>query len=126
MEKIDVISFRKKITPLQNIFFDYEVPSDGTIDRVGIFFAQGQQFDLRVNLMIIQSGSQVPDPIILYAEGTEPYIAGDNVYFERNVMRPVTPGDLIRVYAESHDAANDMNLSVDITIDYYIGKGRVL
>ncbi len=125
MEKFDVISFRKLIPAGAKGYYDYEVMDNGTLEQVYIYFAQGQQFELHITPVIIQSGLDVPTPIFTAANNTETYLSGDNAEVERKVARPLTTYDKIRVYYDNTDAVNAMHLVCDVTIDYYAGKVRL-
>lgn len=125
-QKVENLSFRKSIPALDSSYVEKEVKDYGTAEKLCVYFAQGQNFDLKVNPVIIQSGSEVPTPLIDYAPETDNFISGDDIYFERKITRPVTPGDKIRIYYESLDDTNAMNLSVDVEVDYYGGNVRVL
>ena len=118
MEKVENYSFRKVVNALEKGYLEVDVPAYGVVEKVGMYFAQGQHFDLHVNPVIVQSGSHIVNPLIIYADGSDSYISGDNLYIERRTLRQVTPGDKIRVEYESVDAVNSMNLVVDVEVLY--------
>lgn len=124
-EKKLPVAFRKSINPLATGYIDYEIPDYGTVEKVVIYFAQGQQNDLKVWPVIIQKGTGAPTDIILAAGGTDRWIYGDNIALAFDCSRPVDAQDVIRVFYKSEDATNIMHLSVDVTLDYYAGKVRL-
>lgn len=126
MERYAPVSFRKLIPPLESSYVEYEVPVAGTLEEIEMVFAQNQQMLLQVYPVIIEAGSQLPTPIILSAPGTNNYISGDNVTIKRRSIRELTPGDRIRINYINTDAANSLNLVVDVAVDYYAGKRRVI
>lgn len=124
-EKKLPVSFRKAVSPLESGYIDYEIPDYGTVEKVVMYFAQGQTHDLKVWPVIIQKGTEAPTDIILAAANTERWVYGDGICLEFECSRPVDAQDIIRVFYKSQDATNTMHLSVDVTIDYYAGKVRV-
>jgi hypothetical protein len=125
-QKKQPVSFRKSIAANTSGYIDYDLPDNGTVENVVAYFAPGQTFDLKVWLVIIQKGSGVPTDIILAADNTDKWLYGDNIALSFSCSRPVDKNDIIRVIYQNIDLANAMNLSVDVTIDYYAGKARVV
>lgn len=125
VQKYDAISFRKLIPANEIGSYEWDVPAEATIEQIEMFFAQGQQFALQLRPVILQSGSLIPTPIIIPANNTDVWIAGDNVTYSRKVSRPLTPGDKIVIYYRNTDNVNALHLVVDVDIDYYAGKARV-
>jgi hypothetical protein len=125
-QKKQPVSFRLQVAASASGYLDYEIPDNGTIEKVVAYFPQGQQFALKVWAVILQKGSQVPTDIVLAAPNTDKWLYGDNVSLEFECSRPVDKQDYIRLFYENTDAANALNISVDVTIDYYAGKARVI
>lgn len=126
MQKYDVISFRQTIPPLGEGFYGWIVPAVGTVEDIFIYFPQGQEGKLQLWPVIIQSGSEVPTDIILAAPGTNKYLSGDDYEINRKVTRPLTPGDEIRVYYKNAETVYNMDMFVDVSIDYYADNRRVV
>lgn len=125
-QKMLPISFRKLINAGTSGYLDYVIPDSGTISKVVAYFPQGQTFDLKVWPVIIQKGTEAPTDIVLAAPGTEKWLYGDNISLQFDCARPVDAHDVIRIFYKNDDAANDLNLSVDVTIEYYVGKAWVM
>lgn len=125
-QKVQPISFRNSITALGSGYLDYVVPDEGTIEEVRFWFPSGQNNALHVWAQIIQSGSQAPTDIIIFAPGTLNYMMGDNLYLQYPCSRPLDKYDVIRVNYVSVDNTNTLTLSVDVVVDYYNGQSRVV
>jgi hypothetical protein len=124
-DKKESISFRKQIPASASDIVTERIKAPGTIERVKVKFYQGQQLALQVRPTVEHKGKQIED-LITYAQGTNKNLSGDNDYFEFDVVVSVDYDDEIKIFVTNTDATNNYDLTVDIEIDYFGGKNRVI
>jgi hypothetical protein len=126
LNKKEVISFRKLIPPSTTMAVYREVvKADGTVEELRVRFYQGQQKSLQVTPHVNHKGNQF-ESLVNYADNTDQFLSGDNDYFVMPVVVSVEYLDYIEVYVTNTDATNAYTLSVDVIVDYYGGKNRVV
>lgn len=126
LNKKEVISFRQPINPnTVDQIFKTRVKSDGTVEEVRVRFYRGQQLALQVDPIVFHKGNKRED-LIYYAQGTHNYLAGDDDYFVYPVVVPVEADDYVSVMVSNTDPANTYTMCVDIILDYYGGKDRIV
>lgn len=126
MNRKEVISFRKTIPAgTQNMILQEMIKADGTVEKVAVRFYQGQQKALQVIPYIDHKGDQRED-LITYPKNTDHYLSGDDDYLIYDVVSTVEYLDYASVMVTNTDPTYDYTLAVDITVDYYGGKDRVV
>jgi hypothetical protein len=123
--KKEVISFRKVIPANTTDVLAERIKTDGTIEQLSVKFYQGQQKALRVIPFVEHKGHMI-EQMLTYPSTTDNYLAGDNDYFKYDIVIPVEYDDFVKVQAVNTDLTNEMTLVVDVTIDYFGGKQRVV
>lgn len=121
----EVISFRALIQPGQVVKFHERIKGDATIEQVRVRFYIGQQKALHVRPYVVHRGNK-PEDLITYPEGTDAFLSGDDDYLDFPCVVPVGNDDEAYVWVQNTDADNAYTLVVDMVIDYYGGKSRVV
>lgn len=97
--------------------FRQELPQDGRIQRIVVFFPTGTRTDLRLTL-------QVGDDPINEAEASEPspdipdYLIGSGTTYEFDVSVDVYEGQSLGVDAENVSDSSDLDGFVAYSVDY--------
>jgi len=123
--KQEVISFKKVIPAGTVAEYSERVKGEGTVEKISATFYEGQNGLLHVRPYIQHKGEKIED-LITYPTGCEKYIAGNaesnKVY---DVCVSVENDDDIYVFVDN-TSAEDLTLTVEIVVDYYEGKNRVI
>lgn len=126
MNKKEVVSFRVTVPKgSKNIIYKERVKADGTVEEVRVRFYRGQQLALQVVPYVNHKGRK-HEQLLTFAGNTNGYLCGDDDYFVYPVVVPVEDNDYVSVMVTNTDAANDYTLSVDVVVDYYAGKNRII
>lgn len=126
LNKKEVISFRAAVAPnTTNTIFREQVKADGTVEKVSVRFYPGQQMSLHVFPFISHKGDQT-ESLVTYPKNTNNYLAGDDDYLVFDMVATVEYLDWIEVMVSNVDPANTYTLVVDVVVDYYGGKQRVV
>lgn len=123
--KKEVFSFRRIVSGGESGYLDARIKSPGTVEEVRARFYQGQQRSLKVRPIVLHKGNKTEN-LLTFADGTDPYLSGDNDYLTFPIVVTVDYDDTLRVYYDNTDNANDYTLSIDVIVDYYGGTDRVL
>jgi hypothetical protein len=123
--KKEVISFRKVIPANSTDVLAERIKTDGTIEQLSVKFYQGQQKALKVIPFVEHKGHMI-EQMLTYPSTTDSYLSGDNDYFKYDIVIPVAYDDYIKVQVINTDLVNAMTVVVDVTIDYFGGKQRVV
>lgn len=125
MNSREVIAFRKKIEPLEEIEISERVKANGTLENIKFRFYLGQELQLKVMIFIRHKGNKVQYPYTV-AGGGEYYIAGDDDVFNFDVVIPIQNDDEIVCKVINLSEEWDYNLVCDVDIDYYGGNNRIV
>lgn len=123
--KKEVISFRKVIQAGAIDVLAERIKTEGTIEKMSIRFYQGQQKALRIIPYVEHKGHMI-EQMLSYPSTTDNYLCGDDDYFIYDIVIPVSYDDYIKVHAQNTDLVNPLTIVVDVTIDYYGGRERVI
>lgn len=123
--KREPILFRKTIPGGASDDLHERIKGDGTIEEMRVRFYPGQQKDLHVSVWIDHKGSQAEFLYTTPSSG-ERYLSGDDDAFIFPVTIEVEYDDFVRVHVENVDPLNDYDLAVDVLVDYYGGKNRII
>jgi hypothetical protein len=118
----EVIPMTFDINPSSSMTIKERLKDFGTITQINMLFYSGPQGDLQLRPVVIHKGKQTDD-FFTYPKGTEPYISGDNIFFEFPVSLDVENDDELVLYAENKDANNVYTVVCHVIIEY-IGEGR--
>jgi hypothetical protein len=126
VSKKEIISFREVIPAgtVVALEFNERVKGDGTVETLKVRFYRGQQKSLEVYPFIRHKGNK-DESLITFAGNTR-HLSGDDDYFIYNVVTPVENDDQIMVQVKNIDPTNPYTMVVDVEIDYYGGKNRVI
>jgi hypothetical protein len=127
LDKKEVITFRKEIPPSNGTpgKIKERIKGDGTIEEMTVRFYQGQQKALRV-YPYIDRGEKRPESILTFPDDGDQHLCGDDDNFKFPVVVSVENDEFIVIQYENTDSTNTMSLVVDVVIDYYGGKRRVI
>lgn len=125
MDKKEVVAIRTKVLPLETKNIIERIKADGTIEGVRIKFYYGQQLALKVYPYVKHKGNKL-EPLLTYPEGTEPAISGDDDTFQFDIVTPVQNDDEIYFIVKNTSSEFEYNIAIDITVDYYGGKSRII
>ena len=124
MDRKEVISFRKIISGESELDISERVKDYGTVENIKIKFYQGQQLALQIRPIILKAHG-TPVDLISYAEETDEFLSGDDDYFIYDINIPVSIDNQIILKCKNL-ASFDVNVVVDVTIDYLAGTKRVV
>lgn len=125
MSKKEVVSFRKTIPAGQTIILYERIKAQGTVEELRVRFYPGQARELRVYPIILHKGDQAEN-MLTYAESSDNYLSGDDDNLIMPSIVPVDNDDQIKITAINTNATYDYTLVVDVVIDYFAGKNRVV
>lgn len=126
MDTKEVISFRKVIPPNTfNQFMQEKIKGPGTIEGVYVRFYPGQQMALHVEPVIEHKGALI-EPLVTYAASGDSFLSGDDDKLDFPVVVSVEHYDLIKIKYSNTDPTFAYNLCVDVVVDYYAGRNRVV
>lgn len=124
-DKREPIIFRKSILHSTTDTLQERIKADGTIEEMRVRFYPGQQKALQVEVVVEHKGQQAEYLYTSPATG-ERYLSGDDDYFIFPLTCEVEYDDFVKVRAVNTDATYDYDLAVDVLVDYYGGKNRVI
>lgn len=124
MDRKEVISFRKVINANTEIELTERIKDFGTVENIKVKFYQGQQLALTIRPMIFKAHG-TPVDLLSYAKETDNFISGDDDYFIFDVNIPVAIDNKIALKCVNQ-ANFEVNVVVDITVDYLGGNKRVI
>ncbi len=124
MNKKEIVSFRKVLGPSEKIKLNERIKNNGTIETIKIKFYQGQRLALKIRPLLMGHGDY-PVDLISYADDTDTFITGDDDYFIFDINIPASYDSYLEIQAENQ-ADFDVNIVVDIVVDYFGGQKRVL
>lgn len=125
-EAYESIPFRKKIPAGQTeVRVSERIKALGTLQGIRFIFTPGQEGSLRVRPFIERKHGFL-EPILTFPEGGDAFLSGDDVKLDFPVIIPVENDENVVIYADNIDAEDDYTLMVDVFIDYYGGKSRVI
>ena len=119
--KSETLIFRKAVPYGQKGYLDLPLSSHGTIDKVRVRFATGENGTLRIRPVVIIP-QEIQIDLFRYADSGAPYISGDGEAIESEVRFEIENKAVARVYYEntSVDALSvDSVVNVDISVTYY-------
>ena len=125
LNKMEVMTFRKVIPPNSSDVMQERVKGDGTVEGVRVRFYQGQQKALKVMPFIEHKGAQIEN-LVTYPATGDNFLSGDDDKLDLPCVISVDANDFIKIRAENTDPTNSYTLAVDVFIDYYGGKDRVI
>lgn len=124
MNKKEVITYRKKLAPLEEIELIERVKDNGTVENIKLRFYSGQEMQLKVLPYIKHIGNKIE--YVTSSPTGDYYLAGDDDNFLLDVVVPINYDDEIVVKAINLSNINSYDMVCDITIDYYMGTDRVV
>jgi len=124
MNKKEIITLRESIPTSTSKVYAERVKDNGTIESVKLRFYSGQEMQLKVLPYIRRTGNRIE--YLTTSPNDNKYIYGDDDYFILDVVIPVYYDDEIIVEVINESPTYAYDLSVDITIDYYMGDSRVI
>jgi hypothetical protein len=124
--KKEIITFREIIPPntLQDLQFSERIKADGTIETIKVRFYKGQQKSLQVYPFVRHKGNK--DESLITYSGSTNHLSGDDDYFIYDVVVPVENDDQMIIFVKNVDPTYSYTMVVDVAIDYYGGKDRVI
>ena len=122
---VEIMSFRKVIPANTPDLLSERVKGPGTIEGIKVKFYPGQQKALRIVPFVEHKGSKT-EQLITYPSTTDQFLAGDDDYFIFPVIVEVDNDDFVKIRAVNTDLVNAYTCVVDVIIDYYAGKKRVI
>lgn len=133
MNKVEVVSFRKKIPKGSNgdnkIILKEKIKDAGTVEGIKGMFYEGQGKNLTVYPYVIHKGNRKED-LITYVEGTDPFLSGNKRFVDVPANCQVDKDDYIYMEIENltpdDETGADYSLDFDIIVDYYAGKRRAI
>ena len=120
------ISFRSLIPANTEKWFHHRIEGEATIEELRVKFYRGQQLALKVIPYLELKGINSLEPLVIFAQNTDQFLAGDDDYLIFPIDYPAKNDDYIKIYAKNEDLTYDYNLSLDIVIDYLGGQNRVI
>jgi hypothetical protein len=124
---METISFRQTIPPSNGTptILQERLKAPCTVEKLRVRFYKGQQLALQVNAYIEHKGQRYEN-LITYAEGTRKYLSGDDDRYEYDVVLTADNDDYIKVWVLNTDPTNPYDVIVDVMVDYFGGKERVV
>jgi hypothetical protein len=124
--KKEIITFREVIpaNTLQTLEFKERIKANGTIETVKVRFYKGQQKALEVYPFVRHKGNK--DESLITYSGSTSHLSGDDDYFIYDVVVPVENDDQMMIHVKNIDPTYAYTMVVDVAVDYYGGKDRVV
>lgn len=117
MNKREVILFRKKVKPLEEIELVERIKGEGAIKSLKLRYYLGQELQLQVLPFIRHKGNKIE--YMTTSPTNQYYIAGDDDSFSFDVHIGVQNDDEMVVKAKNTNDTYEYDLICDIEIEYY-------
>ena len=124
LNKKEIVAFRKTIPAGEREKIEERIKGDGTVENLNIKFYIGQELYLKVMPYIRHIGNKIQYMVTVAGEDNN-WLTGDDDDFNFNICIPVSNDDIL-VVEYDNTSSYDYNLVVNIAIDYYGGKNRVI
>jgi hypothetical protein len=116
--KKEVMSFRQDVPAGETVIIKERIKDNGTIEQVRVRFYAGQEKELQVR-PYVEHHARNSEDVISYAEGTQPFLSGEDDEFIFPCAVDVQYDDSFVVWAKNNDLVYTYTVSVDVVISYF-------